>query len=424
MTTYIAAFALSLLFSAFFSSARMAYASANRMRIESAEENGARPQAVKGALWVLAHQDFCLSALSAGNALANVSATAAAVGFAHLLAPGSAWIFLALAVTLALVLVLGEAVPEMAARKNANRFALRVSLPVRVFSILLSPVVFILGGLSRLLAAPFRGEGAGEEDDEAAVEELQNIIETAEDEDVLDEGRSELLRSALDFSEISASEAMTARVDVDAIDIDDDWEDILDEIENSKHSRLPVYEDSIDNIIGFLYLNHFLKALTDDPRPDIRSLLMEPLYVYKTVKLPQVLAQLRHAKKHLAIVTDEYGGTLGVISLEDVLEQIVGDIWDETDEVEAEVVEKAEGEYELDGDMTISDFLELMGIDEDGWEFESDTVGGWTIESFGRFPSPGEQFEFENLTVTVLAMDKQRVDKVLVVKKEAESEAE
>ena len=217
---------------------------------------------------------------------------------------------------------------------------------------------------------------------------------------------------------------MTARVDVDAIDIDDDWEEILDEIENSKHSRLPVYEDSIDNVIGFLYLNHFLKALTDNPRPDIRALLMEPLYVYKTVKLPQVLAQLRHAKKHLAIVTDEYGGTLGVISLEDVLEQIVGDIWDETDEVEAEVVEKAEGEYELDGDMTISDFLELMGIDEDGWEFESDTVGGWTIESFGRFPSPGEQFEFENLTVTVLAMDKQRVDKVLVVKKEAESEAE
>ena len=236
MTTYIAAFALSLLFSAFFSSARMAYASANRMRIESAEENGARPQAVKGALWVLAHQDFCLSALSAGNALANVSATAAAVGFVHLLAPGSAWIFLALAVTLALVLVLGEAVPEMAARKNANRFALRVSLPVRVFSILLSPVVFILGGLSRLLAAPFRGESAGEEDDEAAVEELQNIIETAEDEDVLDEGRSELLRSALDFSEISASEAMTARVDVEAIDIEDDWEDILAAIGSTHHS--------------------------------------------------------------------------------------------------------------------------------------------------------------------------------------------
>ena len=414
MTTYIAAFALSLLFSAFFSSARMAYASANRMRIESAEENGARPQAVKGALWVLAHQDFCLSALSAGNALANVSATAAAVGFVHLLAPGSAWIFLALAVTLALVLVLGEAVPEMAARKNANRFALRVSLPVRVFSILLSPVVFILGGLSRLLAAPFRGEGAGEEDDEAAVEELQNIIETAEDEDVLDEGRSELLRSALDFSEISASEAMTARVDVEAIDIEDDWKDILAAIGSTHHSRLPVYEGSIDNVIGFLYLNHFLKAMTENDRPDIRSLLMEPLYIYKTIKLPQVLTELRHAKKHLAIVTDEYGGTLGVISMEDVLEQIVGDIWDETDEVEHEVVERSEGEYELDGDMSIYDFLELAGIPEDGFDFESDTVGGWTMEMFGRYPKSGDSFEYEGITVTVLKMDGLRVDRVHV----------
>ena len=143
---------------------------------------------------------------------------------------------------------------------------------------------------------------------------------------------------------------------------------------------------------------------------------MEPLYVYKTIKLPQVLAELRHAKKHLAIVTDEYGGTLGVISLEDVLEQIVGEIWDETDEVETEVVEKAEGEYELDGDMTISDFLELVGIDEDGWEFESDTVGGWTIEMLGRFPEPGDSVEYQGVTVTVLAMDKQRVDRVLVKK--------
>ena len=116
---------------------------------------------------------------------------------------------------------------------------------------------------------------------------------------------------------------------------------------------------------------------------------MEPLYVYKTIKLPQVLAEFRRAKKHLAIVTDEYGGTLGVISMEDVLEEIVGDIWDETDEVENEVVEKAEGEYELDGDMTISDFLELVGLDEDDFECESDTVGGWAIEMFGRFPEPG-----------------------------------
>lgn len=185
-----------------------------------------------------------------------------------------------------------------------------------------------------------------------------------------------------------------------------------------------MYEDSIDNVIGFLYLNHFLKALTDEERPDIRSLLMEPLYVYKTIKLPQVLAEFRRAKKHLAIVTDEYGGTLGVISMEDVLEEIVGDIWDETDEVENEVVEKAEGEYELDGDMSISDFLELIGRSEESFECESDTVGGWTLEMFGGFPKEGDSFRFEDLTVTVLKMDGLRVDRVLVKRDPPKEDAE
>lgn len=413
MTGYIAGMALCLLLSAFFSSASVSFSSANRLRIESAQENGARAGAVRGALAVLDHLDFCMAALVACNNLANVSAATIAVALAYELA-GSGWAWLAGVITALLVLVLGESVPEMVARKNANRFALRCSLPVRALSVLLSPVVFLLGGLAWLLALPLRGERATEEDDGAAVEELQSIIETAEDEDVLDEGRSELLRSALDFSEISASEAMTARVDVVAIDIEDDWEDILETIAETTHSRLPVYEDSIDNVIGFLYLNHFLKAMTESGRPDIRLLLMEPLYIYKTIKLPQVLTELRHAKKHLAIVTDEYGGTLGVISMEDVLEQIVGEIWDETDEVEHEVVERSEGEYELDGDMSIWDFLELADMPEENFDFESDTVGGWTLEMFGRYPKAGDSFEYENLSVTVLKMDGLRVDRVNV----------
>ena len=413
MTEYILGLLLCLLLSAFFSSANVAFSSANRLRIESAQENGARAGAVKGALAVLDHLDFSLAALTACNNLANISAATIAVALAYELSGDGSWTWLAGVLTAVLVLVLGESMPEMVARKNANRFALRFALPVRALSLLLSPVVFVLGGLARLLTLPLRGERSAEDDD-AAVEELQSIIETAEDEDVLDEGRSELLRSALDFSEISASEAMTARVDVVAIDIDDDWEDILETIANTTHSRLPVYEDSIDNVIGFLYLNHFLKAMTESEKPDIRSLLMEPLYIYKTIKLPQVLTELRHAKKHLAIVTDEYGGTLGVISMEDVLEQIVGDIWDETDEVEHEVVERSAGEYELDGDMSIWDFLELAGIPEENFDFESDTVGGWTMEMFGRYPKAGDSFDYENLTVTVLKMDGLRVDRVNV----------
>ena len=413
MSGYISGFVALLALSALFSASESAYTEANRMRLESALEEGRR--SARTALKLLDRLDDTVAAILLGNSLANISATALAVCASVELTGSADWIWLFAVGAFLLILLFGEVMPRVIAGRNANRLALSLAGIIRLLTLILTPLSWTLGRLAGLFARPMRGDEAPD-DDEAAVEELQNIIETAEDESVLSEGRGELLRSALDFSEISASEAMTARVDVEALDIDDDWDDILATIRASRHSRLPVYEDSIDNVIGFLYLNHFLKALTDDPHPDIRALLMEPLYVYKTIKLPQVLAQLRHAKKHLAIVTDEYGGTLGVISLEDVLEEIVGDIWDETDEVETEVVEKAGGVYELDGDMTISDFLELMGMDEDGFEFESDTVGGWTLEMFGRFPDPGDSFEYKNLTVTVLAMDKQRVDRIQVRK--------
>ena len=419
MSGYIIGFVVLLALSAVFSAGESAYTGCSRLRIESASEEGRRSAGT--ALRLLDRLDDTVDAILFGNSLVNIAAAALACVAGVELTGEAKWLPLAAVCAFLLILLFGEVLPRRIADRNANNLALSLAGIIRFLTLIMTPLSWTLGNLAKLLTRSLRPD-AEDEGDETAVEELQNIIETAEDESVLTEGRSELLRSALDFSEISASEAMTARVDVDAIDIDDDWEELLEEIENSKHSRLPVYEDSIDNVIGFLYLNHFLKKLTDDPRPDIRSMLMEPLYVYKTVKLPQVLAELRHAKKHLAVVTDEYGGTLGVISLEDVLEQIVGDIWDETDEVETEVVEKAEGEYELDGDMTISDFLELMEMDEDDFEFESDTVGGWTIEMFGRFPEPGESFEYENLKVTVLAMDKQRVDKVLVHRSEPEEE--
>mgnify|MGYP000400437972 FL=1 len=168
-------------------------------------------------------------------------------------------------------------------------------------------------------------------------------------------------------------------------------------------------EIGIRDSIGVLYLNHFLKALAGDEKPDIRSLLMPVCYVYKTMKLPAVLSELRRAKQHLAVVVDEYGGTLGVLSMEDVLEQLVGEIWDETDEVEEEIVERPDGRFELDGDMVISDFIELMELNEEDFDFESDTVGGWTIEMFGSFPKVGDSFEYANFTVTVLQMDGLRV---------------
>ena len=409
-----------LIASAFFSASEMAYSSCNTLRLENLEEEGSRR--ARAARYITEHFDKALSTILIGNNLVNIASSSLASVLMILLlgsVRGANYAWVSTAVLTILVIICGETIPKITAKKNANRFALSFAYPIRVLMVLLFPAVWLVVSLIRLLTLPLKS-APEDEDQDAAVDELQNIIETAEDEDVLDEDRSELVRSAIDFSEIMASEAMTARVDIVAIDIDDDREAILEIIEKSPYSRLPVYQGSIDNIVGVLYLNHFLKAMTDDLQTDIRSQLMPPVYVYKTMKLPDVLNRLRKEKQHLAIVSDEYGGTLGVLSMEDVLEQIVGEIWDETDTVEQEVVQRTENEFEVDGDMVISDFLELADIRENDFEAESETLGGWTVEMFGEFPKAGDSFQYRNLTITVLSMDGRRVEKVLIKINKAE----
>ena len=393
----------------FFSASEMAYSSCNQLRLENAAEEGAK--SAKTALFISTHFDDALSTILIGNNLVNIASSSLAAVLVILLtgSDNRTW-----AATLGLTLVIivfGETIPKITAKQNANRVAETHAYPVRFLMIILKPLVILTVGLVHLLTFWMK---ADEADEDEAVEELQSLIETAEDEEVLDEEQSELVQAAIDFSEISAFEVMTARVDVEAIDIDDPWEEILLQVERSAYSRLPVYQDSIDQVVGVLYLNHFLKAVADGKR-EIRPLLMEPCFIYKTMKLPDVMAQLRHAKQHLAIVCDEYGGTLGVLSMEDVIEQIVGDIWDETDPVEDEIVRRDDDALELDGDMPITEFLELMELPEDEFEADSDTLGGWTIESFGgRFPEPGESFQYGGVNITVLSMEGRRVDRVLV----------
>ena len=413
MTLYlvIAGLVACLFFSAFFSGSEMAYSSCNTLRLEHLRDAGDRRAAL--ALMLAERYDDTLSTILIGNNLVNIAASSLGSVLVILLTGSDSRAWLSTVIVTLLVIVFGETIPKITAKKSANRFALRNAPAIHFLRLLLKPLVWVVVKLIALLTHGMKGE---KENEDEAVEELQSIIETAEDEEVLDEDRSELVQAAIDFSEISAMDVMTARVDVQAIDIEDDWEDILSFIEDATVSRLPVYEGSIDNIIGVLYLNHFLKALTDGERADIRKLLMPPCYVYKTMRLPAVLNQLRRAKQHLAIVSDEYGGTLGVVSMEDVLEQIVGDIWDETDTVEQEVVERAEGKYELDGDMVLSDLAELLALDEAALEAESETLGGWTVERYGTFPSAGDSFEALGWRFTVLAMDGRRVERVLAEK--------
>ena len=418
MTFYIIAAVACIVLSAFFSASEMALSSANRIRLENLADDGKRSAAL--AVRILDRFDDALSAILIGNNFVNIALSSIASVIA-ILAFGERYTWLATVIVTVAVIVFGETIPKIVAKKNANRLSLAVAPAVRVLSVVLKPLTAVVVALVHLITAPMRGEEPEDEAD-AAVEELQSIIETAEDEDVLDEDRSELLRSALDFDEISASEVMTARVDIVAVDIKDSWEEIYAVACASNYSRIPVYDGSIDNVVGVLFLNRFFKAMAGKRRPSLRSMLMPPCYVYKATKLPDVLEQLRRARQHLAVVTDEYGGVCGIITMADVLEQIVGEIWDETDEVEEEVIQRAQGVWELDGDMSVGDFTELLGISEEAFETESATVGGWTLERFGAFPAEGDRFDWEDLSVTVLKMDGLRVERVLVERKAPEGE--
>ena len=409
----IAGLVLCVILSAFFSGSEMALSSCNTLRLERLRDEGSKRAGI--ALKITESFDNALSAILIGNNLVNIAASSLGSVLVIALTGSDKKVWIATVVITLTIIIFGETIPKIVAKENATRQAEGVAVPVRILTILLFPLVWLVVKLITLITLPLKSEADAEDDE--AVEELQSIIETAEDEQVLDEDQSELVQAAIEFDQISVSEVMTARVDVEAIDIDDDWDKILETVENAPYSRLPVYENGIDNVIGVLYLNHFLKALTEGGRADIRELLMPPCYVYKTMKLPAVLNTLKRARQHLAIVADEYGGMLGVVSLEDVLEQIVGDIWDDTDTVEQEVVLRAEGEYELDGDMLLSDMLELLGLDEDALEAESDTVGGWVVESFGAFPNVGNAFSCEGWDFTVMEMDGRRVEKVLARRK-------
>ena len=415
MTGYIVAMVVMVALSAFFSASEMSFSAVNKMRLESMAEDDVR--GAKLAMRVEEKFDDALSAILIGNNLVNIALSSLGSVVAILIA-GEEWTWLATAVVTVVVIIFGETVPKIVAKKNASRLVRIFCYPVRFLTIVLKPAILIVVGLINLVMKVLPKEKS-ELDEEEAHQELQSLIETAEDENVIDEDRSELVQAALDFSDVRVSEVMTARVDIAALDADDDWETILEEVENSTFSRLPVYEDSIDNVIGVLYLNKFYRCLTETDRLNIRELLSRPIYVYKTTKLPAALNELRAAKQHLAIVTDEYGGTLGVVTIEDIMEQLVGEIWDENDIVEEdEVVERGKGVYELDGDMQMSDFIELMGWKEDDLEAESATVGGWTTEMYGSFPKEGDSFDFENINLKVLEMDGRRVSRVLVTVKE------
>lgn len=407
-----------IILSAFFSASEMSFSSCNQLRLENMTEEGNKK--AKIAYKLTQRFDEVLSAILIGNNLVNIAASSIGSVLVIMLMHTDAFTWISTVVITCLVIIFGETIPKIAAKKNATRFALGFGFFINFLTIILKPLIIVVVWLVNLLTKNMKGEEQNADDEEVIdekIDELSTIIETAEDEAVLEEDQSELVQAAIDFLDIAAYEAMTSRVDVIAIDINDTEEEILSIIKEAPYSRIPVYEESIDNVIGVITMNHYLKSMTENGHVNIRELMLKPVYVYKTTKLTSVLDQLRAAKQHMAIVCNEYGGMHGIITMEDIMEEIVGEIWDESDDIEEEEVkELSETRFELDGDMGINDFIELLGINEEEIDAESDTVGGWVLEHFEEYPKDYDNFADEELglNVTIAKIEDRRISKVIV----------
>lgn len=402
-----------ILCSAFFSASEIAFASVNphRLRARAEAKNTASSRI---ACWIVEHYDDALGGILIGNNITNtVASSIATVIVIALLGEGYAWVA-TVAMTL-LVLTFGEIIPKVLAKQFAEKFAAISAFPIFILSKLCKPITVLILLLTKATSHLWKQSAA----DSAAVSEddFENIIDIVEDEGVLDEEQCDLLQNALDFGDVLAYEIITPRVDMDAIDIRDPYEKNIEKIMQCAYSRIPVFEDTPDNIIGILHLNRVFKRMLDKERVSLRELLLPVTYVHKTMSLPDVLQKMKEAKAHLVIVLDEYGGTMGLLTMEDVLEQLVGEIWDETDEIDREFVCIDDTHFEADGNMRIYDFFDEFDIDVDGDEdFEDDnaTIGGWVIDRLDGEFSVGDAVVYKKLIITILEADDKRIERIAV----------
>ena len=396
--------------SAFFSSSEIAFSSANEFRLKRAAAEGGA--ADKAALTIFEKFDRALITILLSNNLVNIASSSIATVIAISLMGDSGAGVATLVMTL-IILTFGEILPKIISASQPYRIARFSALPLRFLMLVLSPLVWcmnkIVGVISKIWKSHQNTGPAVTEDD------LETILDTVEEEGVMDEDACDLLQSALDFEDVLAYEIITPRVDVLAVDIDDPPEEIVETVMNSTYSRIPVYEGTVDNIIGMLHLNQCLKLLASGSKATIREQLLPVQFIYKTTPLPDVLKTMRTTKCHMAVVTDEYGGTMGVLTMEDVIEQLVGDIWDESDTIDEEFVEIGPNHYEVDGDMRIYDFFDELDIDDRDFDDDNATLGGWTIEMVGEYPKVGDSFTYKNLTITVKEIQGMRVTRLDVV---------
>ena len=399
-----------VILSAFFPASEISFASANEIRLrQRAEKSNKTPH--KLAYKIYTRYESVLASILIGNNLVNIaSSSVATVIVIDLLGESRAWV--ATAAMTVILLIFGEIMPKVVAKSVPDEAAAFFAVPLYVFTVITKPFVFVTDGVLRLVSKLWKNQV----DDTPAVtdDELESIIDTVEDEGVIDGEKCELIQSVFDFEDVQAYEIITPRVDMLAIDANSTREEMLEKILNCSFSRIPVYRDTVDNIIGILHVNRVLKELSENADCDLLGSLMPAVFVYKTMPLDDVLAQMRRQNVHMTVVADEYGGVMGILTMEDVLEQLVGDIWDESDIIEPEITELADGSFEVDGDMRIEDLFDELNFSDKEFDDDNATVGGFVVELLEHYARKNDVAYYKNIAFTVTKTKKHRVSKIHV----------
>jgi len=408
---------LCLIGSAFFSGTEIAYTSLSKLKMKQQEDSKKALQRLVN--FIYSHYDFALSTVLVGNNLVNIAATSLATVLAVNLAASSGMsnetaASIVTVVMTCVILVVGEITPKMIARRISEGFAKMAAYPLLVLMILFFPVVFLTSCIVKVLGNLWKKKDAQEVT--ITEEELENLLDTAEDEGVIDENDTELLQSALEFTDMEAADILTPRVDVVGFEIGDSMESILEVIQETQFSRYPVYEKTVDHIVGILIVKHLLRELVENPDAQIKDLMLEPFFIPKSMRLNDIMDEFRKNGSHMVFVADEYGGIMGIVTMEDVLEQLVGDIWDENDDIVNDWQKIDEHRFECSGDMSLTEFCNNLELDDDKLESDCATVGGWATERIGAMPVPFDAFDYNRFTILVKDIDdNHRINRLLIL---------
>ncbi|MBE6072389.1 MAG: HlyC/CorC family transporter [Clostridium butyricum] len=395
--------------SSFFSMSETALMSVNKIKLRHMVEEG-----ISGAKLVeklVEEPSQLLGAILIGNNIVNIGASSLATILATNIF-GSSGVGIATGLMTILILIFGEITPKSMAKQNAEAVALKVSRPIKFIVIIFKPFVYIFTGISSLLIR-LLGGNPNEEEAFITEEELKTMVDVSEEEGVLEDVEKEMIFNVFDFADLQVKDVMVQRVDIVAVDEEATYDEVMDIIKSEQFSRIPVYSETIDNIIGIINIKDF--AMVENIKEDfnITKYVREPFYTFEFKKILELFKEMKKARNHIAVVLDEYGGTVGLVTIEDIVEEIVGEIEDEYDDENTSIEIIKENEYIVDGSTRLHDIGELLSVDIDSEEFDS--VGGLMIGDLGRMPEEKEKVEVNNITFIAEEVDKNRIKKVRMI---------